>query len=177
MTINGVSSLCDPSATAAISQNGSGTTATTNIDAGPAVSVDVSRPGQLFGELSSLAQSDPAKFKSVTATIAQQLKSAASSASGPEATALSKLADRFSAASESGNASDLLPQRAQGAQGGHHHHHRHAEGQASGGLDGGGGGGSLMQTVQGIISSALQSAGGASAASVPSVMSPSTTTP
>jgi hypothetical protein len=168
MTISSVSQLWQPTATDAISSTNGSTTGATDVD-GPSVSVNVSRPGQLLGELSLLAQSDPTKFKSVTASISQQLESAASSASGPEAAALANMANRFAAASQSGNAADLTPQHQanQGQGMSHRHHHHRAASAESSGQD------SLMRTVQGIISSALQSAGVTS----PSAASASPATP
>ena len=124
------------------------------------VNVDISKPGQLMSELGSLAQSDPGKFKDVTADIAKQLKSAASSQSGSQADFLNKLADRFSAASQSGDVSDLTP-KAGKPRGGHQHggHHGMHAAEAGGGAPGGGagpgGGGGVGQLVQGIISSSL----------------------
>ena len=129
----------------------------------PGVAVDVSKPGQLMSQLADLAKSDPTKFKAVTAQIAEKLRAAAATAGGQEGAALGKLADRFDAASQSGNASDLAPSQARG----HHHHHHHGggsydksgsaapDGDAAGG---GTGSDSIAQTVQGIISGALQSA-------------------
>ena len=125
------------------------------------VTVDISKPGQLMGELTSLAQTDPDKFKTVTTQIAQQLKDAASSQSDSAAGVLNKIADRFGAASQSGNASDLTPDLNQA----HAHHHSHggdhrAQGLGSTGQAGATGAGSsdsVRQTVQDIISSALGS--------------------
>jgi hypothetical protein len=120
------------------------------------VTVDISKPGQLMSQLGALAQNDPAQFKSVTADIAQQLKDAASSQSGSAANFLNKLADKFSAASQSGNASDLAPA---GKAHGHHHggggHKVHASAN-DGSTDAvGGPNDPLAQLVQGIITSAL----------------------
>jgi hypothetical protein len=122
---------------------------------GPAgVSIDLSKPGQLMSQLADLAQSDPPTFKAVTAEIAQKLKAAAGAATGPEAAVLNKLADRFDAASQSGKASDLAPQQAAG----HHHHHGgsyNKQGTPATTDDGSTGTDSIAETVQGIISGAL----------------------
>jgi hypothetical protein len=143
-------------------------------DATNGVSVSISKPGQLFGQLSSLASSDPDKFKTVTANIAQKLKDAASSQDGRRADFLSQLADKFDAASQSGSAAGLAPTpggRAHGHHGGHHHHAQAANGSGSssdsgGGQDGQPGGGAaagqgspgaLAQTVESILSDALNS--------------------
>jgi hypothetical protein len=140
------------------------------------VAVDISKPGQLMGQLDSLAQSDPDKFKAVTADIAQKLKDAASSQTGARADFLSKLADRFSTASESGNASDLNPGAGK-PHGGHHgggHHRVHATGTADQpGATGAGPDDSMGQLIQGIISSALGTTS-ATAAAAPAASSPST---
>ncbi|HVR61270.1 MAG TPA: hypothetical protein VMU50_05190 [Polyangia bacterium] len=143
------------------------TDATTSTDSVAGVSVDISKPGQLFGQLSSLASSDPAKFKQVTADIAQKLKDAAGSQDGKRADFLNQLSDKFTAASQSGSAADLAPQRAQGHHGGHGHHHRHAQGAEGGGgggtgntsgQTGGDSGNSVFQTIESIISDALDGA-------------------
>jgi len=107
-----------------------------------------------MSQLADLAQSDPTKFKAVTAEIAQKLKAAAGAATGPEAAVLNKLADRFDAASQSGKASDLAPQQAAG----HHHHHGgsyNKQGTPATTDDGSTGTDSIAETVQGIISGAL----------------------
>ena len=80
------------------------------------VSVEISKFGQLRSELDSLAQSDPEKFKAVTADIAQKLKDAAGNETGGKANFLNKLADRFNSASQSGNAADLSPAAGQASQ-------------------------------------------------------------
>lgn len=135
-------------------------------DAANGVSVDISKPGKLFGDLASLAQSDPDRFKAVTADIAKKLKDAAGSESGSQAAFLNKLADGFASAAQSGSAADLAP--AGKARGGHHHGgHRQMHG--SGGADltgamGGGSGDSLAQVIQGIISGALGSSSASAAA-------------
>jgi hypothetical protein len=124
------------------------------------VTVDISKPGQLMSELTSLAQSDPAQFKTVTADIASQLKDAASQSSGPQADFLNKLADKFSSASQSGSASDLAPSagKAHGHHGGGHHRaHGGAGGAGQAGLAGLDQADSVEQQVQGIISTALSS--------------------
>jgi hypothetical protein len=116
------------------------------------VSVNVSQPGQLMSQLKDLAASDPAKFKAVTAEIAQKLKDAAASQGGRGAAFLDKLADQFSAASQSGSASGLSPQHAHG----HHHHGGGYNKQGSSTpASNGQGVDAIGQTIQGIISSAL----------------------
>src|SRR4051812_11515732 len=74
-----------------------------------AATVNISRDGQLFSKLQSLAQSDPAKFKEVTADIAKKLKDAAGQEQGKGSDFLSSLAARFQQASDSGDASVLKP--------------------------------------------------------------------
>jgi hypothetical protein len=126
-----------------------------------AVSIDLSKPGKLFSELQSLASSDPAKFKAVTADIASQLKDAASSTTGKQADALNKIADRFEAASQSGKASDLVPAGNQGQHVHHGGHHHHAQAAAASDQTGSGtSNDSVIQTVQQIIANALGNVSG-----------------
>lgn len=160
MSISNVSSPSSIYSVQPVSVSVSSVTQTSDTAPASGVNVDISKPGQLMSQLSSLAQSDPAQFKTVTANIAQQLKDAASSQSGASADILNKLADKFGNASQSGNASDLAPA------GGHHHHgggggHHRVHAAASDGSASAATGGSdpLGQLVQGIISSALDGAG------------------
>jgi hypothetical protein len=113
-------------------------------NAGPA-NAQISRPGQLLGRLQQLSESDPAAFKQVTEDIADKLRQSAQGLSGAAADRANALADRFAAASQSGNVSSLEPQQAQGAQGaqGHHHHHH------------GGGGGGAAGGIASVLSNAL----------------------
>jgi hypothetical protein len=158
MSISSISSSSSSSLVQAVAPPSVQSPGATDATAAGGVTVDISKPGQLFSDLSSLAQSDPDKFKSVTADIAQKLKDAAAGESGGKADFLNKLADRFSAASQSGSAADLTPNAGQARGAGHHHHggssgHRaHAAGAGGGDADG-----SLAQTIQGIISGALDS--------------------
>ncbi|HEV8548671.1 MAG TPA: hypothetical protein VGQ57_06580, partial [Polyangiaceae bacterium] len=85
----------------------------------------VSRPGRLLGRLQQLAESDPAKFKQVTADIADKLRQTAQGLSGAAADRANQLADRFAAASDSGEMASLRPPRGEGV---HHHHHHGAGG-------------------------------------------------
>jgi len=87
---------------------------------------DVSEQGRIMQELSDLQKSDPAKFKEVAGEIAQKLRDAASGASGSQATFLQKLADKFDAASQSGDMSALQPAGGTGHAHGHHHAHKYA---------------------------------------------------
>lgn len=158
MSISSIFSPSSPSDIQGVTPSASSTTPVTSSDAANGVSVDISRPGQLFSQLSSLAQSNPDQFKSVTSDIAAKLKDAASSATGSQADFLNKIADRFQSASQSGNVSDLAP-----PQGGQAHGHRHHGGHHGGGggaaSTGGEGGESVGQILQGIISGALSSVG------------------
>jgi hypothetical protein len=148
-SIGGVAGI-DPTTTPA--------TTVGSTDATSGVTVDISKPGQLFSQLSSLASSDPDKFKTVTADIAQKLKDAAGSQDGKRADFLNQLADKFSAASQSGSAADLAPPRAHGHHGGHHRHQQSADSSGGSGQPSGGAGGpaGLFQSVESIISDALQ---------------------
>lgn len=162
MSINSVSSTSalfniQPATTTSLSS----ITPNDSISATGGVAVDISKPGQLMSQLSALAQSDPDQFKSVTASIAQQLKDAASSQSGSAADVLNKLSDRFSAASQSGSVSDLSP--GAGKAHGHHHggggHHKMQQASAtdaSTSATGAGASDPLAQLIQGVISSALE---------------------
>jgi hypothetical protein len=159
MSINSVSSISTLLDIQSVSTPSPSPASATDASAATSgVNVDISKPGQLMSELTALAQSDPTKFKSVTADIAKQLQDAASSQSGSSASFLDKLADKFSAASQSGSAADLAPS---GKAHGHHHggggHHRvHASASdGSTAAPGAGPNDSVAQLVQGIISSAL----------------------
>lgn len=162
MSISNVSSLF-------ASQNVQATTATpvapgsAGVASAAGVTVDISKPGQLMSELSSLAQSDPAQFKAVAADIATQLQNAASSQTGSSADFLNKLADKFSAASKSGDLSDLKP--AQGPHHGHGGHRAHGAAASGQGATPGAAADSVGQIVQSIISTALSSASSAASSS------------
>jgi len=89
-----------------------------------ATSTQLSPMGELMSRLQSLASSDPAKAKTVLASVAGDLKSKAADSNDPH---LAAVADKFSQASQTGDLSVLQPP--QGAQGQHHHgghHHHHA---------------------------------------------------
>jgi len=59
-------------------------------------STSVSGPGQLFSELEQLSKSNPADFKTVTASISQELKAAANSSSNAQqASFLNQMASNF----------------------------------------------------------------------------------
>ncbi|MGD0836457.1 MAG: hypothetical protein ABSB49_07420 [Polyangia bacterium] len=138
----------------------------------PAASVNMSQSGQLWSELQSLAQTDPSEFKQVTASIASQLTNAASSLTGSQAGFVTSLAQRFEAASQSGNMSDLAPptgsEQGSGEAQGHHHHHHHgqdASGSTQASTSASSGGDSLYQQIQSIISNALSSATGSGSSS------------
>ena len=162
MAINSISSGSSPSGINPVTPPvtpPAGAVSTAGVSGG--VSVEISKLGQLRSDLSSLAQSDPAQFKAVTADIAQKLKDAAAGETGSRANFLNKLAGRFDGASQNGDASDLsLAGRARG----HHHHGGHHHGRG-GGFDvhGDDGGASVSDVVQGIISGALGAAAGPSA--------------
>ena len=74
-----------------------------------AASVKLSPMGQFMSKLESLASSDPDKFKEVTSQISDKLKTAASKLTGQDAEMLTKMADRFAKASETGDMSALKP--------------------------------------------------------------------
>ncbi len=82
-------------------------------------STSVSDKAKLLKQLQQLQQTDPAKFKQVTADIASKLQEEAKQVGGSQGQALSKIADQFQQASQTGT---LAPLQA----GGHHGHH-HAQ--------------------------------------------------
>lgn len=158
MNINGIgnSSTVDAlSLSTLLSSSSSGAAqATDGTPSTQASSTTTSKPGELLNKLSQLLQQDPTKFKAVTQQISDELKTAAQSATGPQAAFLSKLSADFAQASSSGSLSSLQPQ--QGSQQGgavHHHHH-------GGGHHGGGGGGgieSVLSTALDQVNQALSS--------------------
>ncbi|MGC4065204.1 MAG: hypothetical protein QM784_11270 [Polyangiaceae bacterium] len=72
----------------------------------------ISKLGETMRQLESLATSDPAKFKEVTAEIGSRLNELSSTLSGDEASRVSELASKFMKASETGDASALRPDKA-----------------------------------------------------------------
>ncbi|MEO7035016.1 MAG: hypothetical protein ABI548_13995 [Polyangiaceae bacterium] len=145
MSINGIGSTSTLSALTALNNtsNTDNTGAAEGAASTPASSTTVSKPGELMAKLSQLQQQDPAKFKQVTEQISDDLKTAASTASGPQAQFLSKLSDDFAQASSTGNLDSLKPPGGGEHSGGVHHHH-------GGGHHGGGGGG-----IEAVMSKAL----------------------
>jgi hypothetical protein len=93
---------------------------------GDSAPADVSKMGDLMKQLQQLSQSDPAKFKQVTAEISNELKSEASSATGKKAAFLNDLAGKFQQASQSGDMSALQPPQQQSGAHAHHGHGHHA---------------------------------------------------
>ena len=96
-------------------------------------STQLSPLAQILETLQQLQQSNPTEYKQVTAQIATNLTSAATTAQADgnttAATQLNQLATDFTDASQSGqlpNIQDLAQ-----AVGGHHHHHHHAQAAAS----------------------------------------------
>ena len=156
MSVNGISSSSSISNVQSVATNAP-TSVTTDPGVTTGVNVDISKPGQLMASLSALAQSDPEKFKKVTADIAKKLEDAAGQ-SGAGADFLKKLADRFNAASQSGSADSLAPEagKARGHHPGGGHHRAHAAGGSNGGgAPGTGPNDGIAALVQGIISTAL----------------------
>jgi hypothetical protein len=146
-------------ATSSILNTRSTTAASTDADALPVASQSTISPeGGLFGELASLAHSDPAQFKKVAEEVSQKLKDAASQATGDQAKFLSKMADRFGQAAQTGDMSALKPEKAGGA---HPHHHKHGDS----GQDQSGTQSSPFQTISQVISSSLQDVTGTSSPS------------
>jgi hypothetical protein len=76
----------------------------------PSESASTSGPAELFKKLEDLATSDPQKFKAVTKQLAAAVQDAADSATDPkEKQMLTDLANRFTEASQTGDASVLKP--------------------------------------------------------------------
>ncbi|HEX2951403.1 MAG TPA: hypothetical protein VHV83_17810 [Armatimonadota bacterium] len=73
------------------------------------VTFSKSKPGDVLSKLAQLKDTDPEKFKEVTANIAKELKEKAAQQSGREATMLNDLADKFEQVSEDGDLSALQP--------------------------------------------------------------------
>jgi hypothetical protein len=141
VNINGVGSSNPLDAIGALSNdsNNDGAAAAQGSASTPASSTNVSKPGELMAKLSQLLHQDPAKFKQVAQQISEQLKTAAQSASGPQAAFLGKLSDRFAQASSSGSLSALQPPGGNGEQAtvGNRHHHGagHHGGGGAGGIE------------------------------------------
>jgi hypothetical protein len=68
----------------------------------------ISGPAAMLSKLKALQESDPAKFKEVTADIAKQLRTAATQG-GASAQVLGQVADAFDKASTTGDLSSLKP--------------------------------------------------------------------
>ena len=162
MSINGIGSSNTLSALTALNN----TSNTADSDAAqaatstPASSTTVSKPGELLAKLSQLQQQDPAKFKQVTEQISDDLKTAASTASGPQAQFLGKLSDDFAQASSTGKLDSLKPP-APGEHGGAVHHHH------GGGHHGGGGGGGIEAVLSNALNEVNQALNGTTASSAP----------
>jgi hypothetical protein len=111
-------------------------------------------------ELQQLQQSDPAKFKEVTADIAKTLEADARSATGPQSQFLSELASRFEEASQSGSMSSLEPSRSISGHHGHRHHqHSGVKSYAAQQPDSSAGSQQSQVDLSQIIQDALQSVG------------------
>jgi hypothetical protein len=146
MSIGSVSSTSNAYATSAINGSTKSPSSIPPPVGGAAASANISKPGELFSKLQQLSQQDPAKFKQVAGQIGAELKTAAN-ASGN--TALSKLADQLTQASQSGSLTDPSQQSGAGKAHGHHHGHHHG---------GGGGGPSAASSGAQSPSSAVVSA-------------------
>jgi hypothetical protein len=112
-----------------------------------AAAPQISGPGQFFGKLQQLAETNPTQFKQVTQQISDQLRQQAQQSTGRAAQFENALADRYASAAQSGDLSAFKPQGGSGASGAQHAHHHHGHG----GAGGGGAGGSLAA----IFSNAL----------------------
>jgi hypothetical protein len=142
MNINGIRNDAGSAISALLLNSNTQSTASANASSAsassPASSSSVSKPGELMSKLSQLLEQDPAKFKQVTQQIADELKTEAASASGPQAQFLTKLSDNFAQASSTGSLASLQPSGSErsGAAGAHHHHGgHHGGGSGSGGIE------------------------------------------
>ena len=166
MNINGIGTSSTIDALSALSNaaNPDASQATLGSSSTPAASTTVSKPGELMSKLSQLLQQDPANFKAVTQQISDELKTAAQSASGPQASFLSKLSDSFAQAASSGSMASLQPSQGSEAGGasGHHHHH-------GGGHHGGGGGGGIESVLSTALEQVNQALSGASSSATSAV--------
>jgi len=124
---------------------------------GGAAPTQISDRGQFFAKLQQLAEQDPAQFKQVAQHIADQIHQEAQQSSGKKADFENALADRFAAAAQSGDVSQLQPQGPPGGGGAggagpaHHHH-------GAGGGRGGGPLGAIFSSALDEINQALGSA-------------------
>ena len=156
MSITGIGSISTPNALTALNNtsNPDSTSAAQGTTSTAAASTTVSKPGELMAKLSQLLQQDPAKFKQVTAQIADDLKTAATNAGGPQAQFLSKLSDDFAQASSSGTMASLKPQGGREHSGAVHHH------QGGGHHDGGGAGGGMEAVLSNALNEVNQALNG-----------------
>ena len=165
MSINGIGSTNTLNALTALNNtsNTDNSGAVQGTASTPASSTTVSKPGELMAKLSQLLQQDPAKFKQVTEQIADDLKTAASNASGPQASFLSKLSGDFAQAASTGSMDSLKPPAGGGEHNGAVHHHH------GGGHHGGGSGGveAVLSKAMDEVTQALNGATASGSTSVP----------
>jgi hypothetical protein len=122
-------------------------------------STQMSPMASLLNQLQQLQQSDPDKFKSVMASIADTLTADAQNATGPQAQRLTNLANKFNQAAQTGQMPDLQPAGQQKGASAHHHHHHHVQSynSTSGGAGGSGSTATQPQVdLAQIIQAALQ---------------------
>jgi hypothetical protein len=118
-----VSSASDVSSVGQVAPRRARTSSAPPPPAPGAASATISPRAGLLSKLKQLADTDPAKFKEVTAKLASDLKTQAQSATGDDAKALGALADRLEKASQSGSLDAGRPQGKGGPHGHHGHHH------------------------------------------------------
>jgi hypothetical protein len=147
---------------AGLTTNPSTTTSSTSASSSPQSDTSRLSPfAQLAVILQQLQQSDPTKYKQVTAQIATTLQAAAQTAqsegNSSAANQLTQLATDFTNASQSGQLPNLqdLAQAVGGSRG--HHHHRHAEASSSdSSTAGSGSGGNTSPALSQLLSSLSQ---------------------
>ncbi len=96
------------------SSDSAGTDTVATAPATPAVAVDVSGHAQALSTLQTLSATDPQKFKQAALGYADTLKSLAAQTGGPQATHLTRLAQKFAVAGQTGELSGLQPSRLPG---------------------------------------------------------------
>lgn len=104
-----VSSLTTTAAVSSLSSPSASGTSDTSEASGVAASADMSKPAELLNKLKQLKQQDPTKFKQVMSDIADELRTAAKNSGAAGGAMLSKLADKFEQAGQTGDLSTLQP--------------------------------------------------------------------
>lgn len=150
MNVTSATSLSSVDTQLVVGTGANSTPAPTSDAPGAPATANISGPGRMFHQLSELSKSDPTKFKQVVSDMASALRADAQNATGDQASRLSQLADRLDKVAQSGNLSDMAPQRGSGSEGAHHAHH---------GGHHHGGGGAVFSDLESAFSSAMSNDG------------------